>query len=218
LTEPVPTSRPLPGNVVRLTRSYQGIELYFPPLRTPGPALALALFGGACFIPGLFAAIAVAPLAAAGAAGMLAIWLMSIFILPFIAFGVLFVVLAVYLVANSLRVMVTDSEIRSLRRVFGIALRERRVPRADVAALDAVAVMRYRWPRDDVPFYSLVVRTKSGAGLSMQDAYRTRRLAQFRNRNLTVAESLRGDELMEQVKAEIVRAARIERLTEKGGD
>jgi hypothetical protein len=146
---------------------------------------------------------------------MLAIWLMSIFILPFIAFGVLFVVLAVYLVANSLTVMVTESEIRSLRRIFGIALRERRIPRADVAALDAMAVMRYRWPRDDVPFYSLVVRTKSGAGLTMQDAYRTGRLAQFRNRNVMVAESLRGEELMEQVRAEIVGAARLEHLPQQ---
>ena len=191
------------------------MELYFPPLRTPGAALALALFGLACFVPGFFAAIAVAPLAAAGAAGMIAIWLMSIFILPFIAFGVLFVALAAYLVANSLTVTITESEIRSSRRVLGIALQERRVQRGDIAALDAVVTLRYRWPRDDIPFYSLVARTRSGAGLTMPDAYRTGRLAQFRNRNVTVAESLRGEELMQQIRGEIVRAARIEHLPQK---
>jgi len=215
LIEPVPTP-PLPGNVVRLTRTARGIELHFPPLRTPAPALALALFGAAGFIPGLFAALAVAPLAASGAAGMMAVWLMSIFIVPFIAFGVLFIVLAVYLVGNSLTVAVTESEIRSQRRVFGILQRERCVRRTDVAALEAVAVLRYRWPRDDVPFYSLVVRTRSGAGLTLPEACRTGRLAQFRDRNVTVAESLRGDELMERIRTEIVRAARLEHVPGKG--
>ena len=217
VTELSPTPSPLPANVVRLTRTSQGIELYFPPLRTPGAASTLALFGLACFIPGFFAAVTVAPLADAGAAGMIALWLMAIFILPFIAFGVLFVALAVYLVANSLAVVVTASEIRSKRRLFGVALHERRVQCGDIAALDAVTQMRHRWPRDGMPFYSLVVRTKSGAGLTMREAYRTGRLTQFRNRNVTVAESLRGDELMGRVKREIARAARIEHLSAEAG-
>ena len=197
---------------VRLTRSYHGIEFYHPPLRAPAAAGALALFGVAGFIPGCFAAMAVAPLSESGAAGMLGIWLMSIFILPFVAFGVLFVAMAVYLVANSLTVSVTASEIRSLRRVFGIALRERRVARDDITALDAVAALRNRWPGVDTVYYSLVARTRSGAGLTMKEAYRTGRLAQFRNRNITVAESLRGEALMEQVKAEIIQAGRLEHL------
>jgi hypothetical protein len=186
-------------------------------MRTPGAAAALALFGAACLVPGFFAAIAVAPLAISGAPGLLAVWLMSIFILPFIAFGILFIVLALYLVGNSLTVAVTESEIRSQRRVLGIAQRARRVERADIAALDAVPVLRYRWPRDDVPFYSLVVRTKSGAGLTLRGAYLTGRLAQFHNRNVTVAESLRGDALMEQVRGEITRAARLPQLAARSG-
>jgi hypothetical protein len=208
---------PLPGTV-RLTRSLQGIELYFPPLRDPAAALMLALFGISCFIPGLFAAVAVAPLAESGPAGMLSIMLMSIFILPFIAFGLLFVMLAVYQVANSLTVRVTEAEIRSQRRVFGMALRERRVTHADIAALNAVAVLRHRKPRENVSYYSLVVRTGSGAGLTMPEAHRTGRLAQFRNRKVTVAESLRGEALMEQVKTEIVKAGRLEHLLQKRDD
>jgi hypothetical protein len=206
---------PLPGDVVRLTRFPQGIELYFPPLRTPGAALALALFGVACFIPGFFAAIAVTPLAESGPAGVLAIWLMSIFILPFIAFGVLFLALAVYQVANSLAVRVTEAEIRSLRRVFGIALRERRIANADIAALDAVTILRHRRPREEASYYSLVVRASGLGGLTMREARRAGRLAQFRDRNITVAESLPGEELMEAVKAEIVKVGRLERLVSR---
>jgi hypothetical protein len=83
------------SNGVYLTRLPDGIELYFSPFREAGAALWLGLFGMACLIPGLFAALALAPLAVSNAAGMIAIWLMSIFILPFIAFGMLFLTLAV---------------------------------------------------------------------------------------------------------------------------
>lgn len=199
-------------HAVRLTRSHHGLELYFPPLRNPGAALMLALFGVSCFIPGFFATIAVAPLSEYGPGGMIAIWLMSIFILPFIAFGLSFVALAVYQVANSLTVIVTDAEIRSQRRIFGIALRERRMLTADITALDALTSMRYRWPREEISYYNLVAKTKSGAGLTLMEAYRTGRLAQLRSRKVTVAESLRGEALMEQMKAEIIGAARLERL------
>jgi hypothetical protein len=102
------------GDGVYLTRHPQGIALYFRPFRRPGATLSLALFGIACLIPGLFAALALAPLVFSGASGMVAIWLMSIFILPFVAFGVLFVALAAYRLSNSLTVTVTASEIRSL--------------------------------------------------------------------------------------------------------
>jgi len=183
---PAGTPQPL-GNAVRLTRSHHGVELYFPPLRNPGAALMLALFGVSCFIPGFFAAIAVAPLSEYGPGGVIAIWLMSIFILPFIAFGLSFVALAVYQVANSLEVSVTATEIRSRRRIFGIALRERRVLTGDVSALDALTSLRYRWPREETSYYNLVARARSGAG-SMMEAHRTGRLALWRNRNVTVAE------------------------------
>lgn len=207
--------QPLPGNVVRLTRSLQGMELYFPPLRDPVAAAMLALFGISCFIPGFFAAVAVAPLAESGPAGMLSIVLMSIFILPFIAFGVLFVALAVYQVANSLTVRVTEAEIRSQRRVFGMMLRDQRVASANIAAIDAVAAVRYWWPREEIGYYNLVAKTKSGARLTMKEARRTGRLAQYRNRKVTVAEGLRGEALMEQMKAEIVHAGRLEHLAKR---
>ena len=190
---------------MHLTRLPQGIELYFPPFRRPAATLSLALFGIACLIPGLFAALALTPLVFSGASGMVAIWLMSIFILPFVAFGVLFVALAAYRLSNSLTVTVTASEIRSLRRILGFPLLEQRISRADVAALDAVASMRYRWRRSDAPFFSIVARTGSAAGMAMPP----------RNRNVTVAESLGGEELTEQVRAEIAAAARLEHLLQR---
>jgi hypothetical protein len=76
-------------------------------------------------------------------------------------------------------------------------LREQRVLNADVTALDAVAPKRYRWPRQEVPYFSLVARTRGSARSS-----------------ITLAEGLRGEDLLEQVKAEVVRAGRLEHLRE----
>jgi len=191
----LPQSRII-SNGVCLTRLSDGIELYFPPFRAAGAALSLGLFGLACLIPGLFAALAVAPLAVSDASGMIAIWLMSIFILPFIAFGVLFLALAGYRLTNSLKVIVTSSYIRTLRGFLGFPLWERRVIQGDISALDPVAAGRYRWLRDAVPLYDLVVRAKTSAG---------------RDWSITVAERLRGEDLMEQLRVEIAAAARLDR-------
>ena len=188
-----------------LNRTPDGIELYFPPCRAPAAALSLALFGVASLIPGLFAAIAVAPLSAAGAAGELALWLMSVFILPFIVFGVLFLGIAGYGLANSLTVVVTPTHVRTVRRILGLPLRERHVAQAEISALEAVATRRYRWLRDEVPLYDLVVTTKrvevpiAAAGTRSRTA------------SIKVAEALRGEELMEKVRTEIAAAARLDR-------
>jgi len=208
----VATPKPLPARTVRLTRTHQGIELYFPPLRAPAAALALALFGAACLVPGVFAAAAMAPASGSDSAGMVALWLMGIFILPFVAFGVVFITVAAYLLGNSLRVEVTESGIASVRSVFGLPLARRRVARADIAALEAVAPLRYRGLSREEPYYSLVVKTRSGTGLTMREAWRTRRLGQYRNRAVTVAESLRGEALVERVKSEIITAGRLAHL------
>jgi len=185
-----------------------GIELYFPPFRAPAAALTLALFGVTCLVPGVLAAVAVLPASGADSAGMVALWLMGIFILPFVAFGVVFIAVAAYLLANSLRVEVTGSGIVSARSVFGLPLAQRRVARADIAALDAVA-LRYRGLFREDAHYGLVVKTKSGTGLTLREAWRTGRLEQYRNRAVTVAEGLRGEALVERVRSEIIKAGRL---------
>ena len=119
--------------------------------------------------------------------------LMSIFIAPFVVFGVLFLGIAAYRLASSLTVVVTASYVHSVRRLLGFPLRERRLGQADISALEAVATRRYRWLRDEVPLYDIVVKTKAVAGASV-----------------TVAEGLRGEELMERVRAEIAAAARLD--------
>jgi hypothetical protein len=189
-----------PAAGYRLTRSGPELELYFPPLRAPAAAGSIALFGCACLAPGVFAALAVAPASSAGAAGMLGIWLMSIFILPFVAFGMAFLALAAYLLANSLTVSVTATEIRSLRRVFGLALAERRIACCDIARLTEVATLRNRWPGAKDVYYSLVATSRSG------------------KRRVTVAETLSRAALAE-ASAEIARAGRLAHaMMEQGGE
>ena len=195
------------GRGVRLARLPDGIELYFPPLRAPGAALSLALFGVACLIPGVFAAVAVVPLSASGAAGMLAIWLMASFIVPFIVFGVLFLAVAAYRLANSLTVVVTSTHALTVRRVLGIAVRKRHVAHADICALEAIPTRRYRWLRDRLALYDLVVRTRTGGGHAVQAALCA---GQSRQQDITVAEGLQGEELMETIRAEIATAARLD--------
>jgi len=202
----------LPANLVRLARSSRGLTLYFPPLRTPAAAFALALFGAACLTLALLAGIALAPLAYTGPAGVLAIWMMSIFLLPFAAFGVAFLALAAYQVANSLTVEVDASGLRSVRRVLGIATARRSVAREDVTAIDAIAVQRHRLPREAAAYYSLIARTRSGAGLTLAAALTSGRLADYRNRRIVVAESLRDEALMEEIRREVLLAARLEHL------
>src|SRR5688572_29738285 len=87
---------------VQITRTAEGVELYFPPFRMPEVALALAAFGViAAVIPGV-AVLALAPSAAANAASLLSATLIAGFVLPFLAFGVLFVALSFYMAANAL--------------------------------------------------------------------------------------------------------------------
>jgi hypothetical protein len=154
--------------------------------------------------------MAVAPLGGSGPAGMLALWLMSIFILPFIVFGVLFLAIAAYRLTNSLTVSVTPFELNTVRRVLGIAIKKRRVARAELLALEAVPSRRYRWLRDDDTYYDLVVKTKAGPppATAGGDA-RTCCPA------VTVAESLRGEKLMEAVKAEVAAAANLVQSAEE---
>ncbi|MBI3935466.1 MAG: hypothetical protein HY323_00675 [Betaproteobacteria bacterium] len=209
--EPAGPSGP-PRDVFRLVRTPLGIELYFPPLRNPGSALTIAGFGVACFAPALLAGYIVWPGQDADAGGWVAFWLMSIFVFPLAAVGALLVMLGTYLLANSLTVTVTESAITATRRVLGVRLSQKRVERADVVAIEPEVSLRLRTLRGETPYYSLALTTKSGASLTMREACRTGRLAQFAKRKLIVAESLPGEPLAERVRASIVDTARLHDL------
>jgi hypothetical protein len=139
---------------------------------------------------------------------MLALTLMSVFIVPFIVFGVAFLGLAGYQLANSLTVVITPTHVRTVRRVLGLPLGERHVAQGEISALETVPTRRYRWLRDEVPLYDLVVKTKSPGGEATASG------AQSRSASITVAEALRGEELMERVRTEIAAAARLDSSTQ----
>lgn len=127
---------------MQVSQTPHGIELYFPPLRTGYGPLALAFFGALCIIMPLLALPVLIP-AGTDAGGLLGIALIGIFIVPFPAFGAVFLVLAVDALANSLTVNVSPARISTVRRVFGIALRRRGIACTDIAAIELRPAPRY---------------------------------------------------------------------------
>jgi hypothetical protein len=91
--------------------------------------------------------------------------------------------------------------------VLGFPVRDRCLRRAEIAAFEVVAT-RNRWLWNARPLYSIVARTRTSADSNPQP----------RMRNVIVAERLRGEELMEQVRAEIAGAARLDHLPERRED
>jgi hypothetical protein len=128
-----------------MNHAAQGAEFYFPPLRAGLQPLALAAFGILCIVLPALAFLALVP-AGADARGLMSIVLVGIFIAPFPAFGAAFIVLAVYVLANSLTVRVDPAAISTVRRVFGIVLSRRRLEREQIAAIEAQPAPRYHNP------------------------------------------------------------------------
>jgi hypothetical protein len=128
---------------VQVNQTPYGIELYFPPLRTGYGPLALAFFGALCIIMPLLALPVLIP-AGSDAGGLLSAAVIGIFIVPFPAFGAVFVVLAVDALANTLRVNVSPARIVTVRRVFGIALQRHEIACADIAAIELRPAPRYQ--------------------------------------------------------------------------
>jgi hypothetical protein len=174
----------LPRDVVRLAHTHDGIELYFPPLRMPQTALALGMFGLLAIVLPAYATVALIPAGGSDAHGLLALVLIGSFVAPFLVFGTAFIALAIYMLGNSLTVRVSATTIGTVRRVFGIALRQREMQRADIAAIEPEIAARYQNAFAVEPCYRLVAQHRLGRG-----------------RGLVVAESLTGEPLMARVKA-----------------
>ena len=167
---------------VRVTRHDDGVELYFPPLRSIEAALPLAAFGAiAAAIPAV-AIAALLPSLLANAGTLLGAVLIASFVLPFFAFGAVFVALALYMVANALHVRITASAIDTARILFGVVVRRHHVVRGELTALEPQIASRYQGLFGGPPSYHLVARTSGG-------------------RRIVVAETLRGEAAMERVKA-----------------
>ena len=172
----------LPAKTVRVTRTPGGIELFFPPLRMPEVALPLALFGVIATTLPAFTIAALLP-SLAGATGLVSGVLLAAFVLPIGIFGAAFVLLALYMLTNALRVRADSEVVETARFLFGIVVRRRRIARSNIASLEAEIASRYQSLFSSEPVYQLVAR----------DAARSRRIV--------VAETLTGNAIMEQVKA-----------------
>jgi hypothetical protein len=173
---------------VRITRTPENVELYFPPMRMPEVALPLATFG---VIATLLPAVAIAALvpSLADATGMVSAVLVASFVLPFAMFGAAFVLLAVYMFCNALFVRVDLHGINTARVLFGFVIRRRKMPRGDIVAIEPEIASRYQSLFSSDPVYQLIAR----------DA---------RRRRVVVAETLKGESLMEELKALVANPMR----------
>jgi hypothetical protein len=177
------------GAGFRASRTADGIVLEFPVLRAPAAAMCLGAFSAIC---GLMPAIGLSALLSAESASAsmtLSLALIGGFAAPFILASVVFLVLAIYLRANSLRVEINADGIRTERRVFGRITRSRGIARGDVAEIEPRIGARYQNVFSSTPRYALIAK------------HRTERL-----NDVVVAEDLAGQALMVNVRSLICTA------------
>jgi hypothetical protein len=150
----------------------------------PEVALPLALFG---VIATTLPALAIGRLLPSleVPSGLLSAILMASFVLPFGLFGAAFVLLAFYMLSNALIVRVDADAIVTERVLFGIVARRRTILRSDITSIDAEIASRYQSLFSSDPVYQLVARDER------------------RHKRVIVAETLKGEALMNEVKAAI---------------
>jgi hypothetical protein len=179
----------LPARIVRVQPTADGIELYFPPFRLPQVALALAAFGAIACALALVGAAVMLESAMVSTAGVLGAVMMVGFVAPLGVFGLIFLGLAVYMLANALWVRVETGGIVTRRTLFGLVVSQGRLPREALAKIEPEIASRHQSLFSSQPVYQLV---------AWDARHRTR---------LVVGESLHGATLMERVKALIESAA-----------
>ncbi len=148
-----------PREVVRVTGTPSGIRLYFPPLRVWRFALRLGLTGIALLVPALIASIAFAPTGKYDAAALLTLVLTAAFVYPLLLFGAAFVLVALFAVSTSLTVDAGAHGMRAVRRVCGIKVRDRKLPRAAIAVLEQETATAPRG-LGGASFYQLIALTR----------------------------------------------------------
>jgi|GEM_PF-3490470 len=190
---PSPTSQaPLPRRIVRVSEGPEGLEFHFPPFRNRGAAAGYGAFGAVSIALPIAAAAGLGLADGPDAQGWVAMVLVGGFALPVLAFGVVFLALAVYLLANSLTVTAGPDRIVTVRRLFGLTLARRALSRTDIAAM--------------APLIAAQIQSKFSAEPRYQLIARSRRQGQA---DLVIAESLPGRAAMEQMAARIETATGI---------
>lgn len=138
--------------------------LTYAALRAPGGALSLGVFALLCGLMPALGLSALLPLDSANASAMVSLALIGGFAAPFMLASVVFAVLAIYLLANSLRVEVSASGIRTERRVFGRLTRLREIARDDVAEIEPRIGARYQNVFSATPRYALIAKHRIERG------------------------------------------------------
>ncbi len=169
-------------------RTASGITLEFPVLRVPGVALGL---GGFALLCGLMPALGLSalPLESANAAALLSLALIGGVAAPFILASLVFALLALYLIANSLRVEIDAQGVRSERRVFGRVTKLCAIARADIVEIEPRIGARYQNVFSSAPRYALVAKHCSAGG-----------------KDVVVAEDVLGQALMIELRSLICSA------------
>jgi len=180
------SAAPLPLTIVRVRQLRGAVELYFPPLRNRAAAAAFGAFGALSVALPVAAAVGLGLADRPGADGWLAMVLVGGFALPVLAFGVVFLALAVYLLANSLTVTIGPDHIAAVRSLFGLDLSRRALSCADIAAVEPLIAARFQSKFSAEPRYQLVARSRHPGQAA-----------------LVIAESLPGRAAMEQMAAQI---------------
>ena len=192
-----------PREIVRVAATPSGVTLYFPPLRAWRFALRLALFGIALLVPALIASIAFAPTGKHDAAAILTLVLTAAFVYPLVLFGAVFVLVAWFAVSTSLTIEAGAQSIRAVRRVFGIRVRDRALPRAAIAAIEQETTTAPRGLGGNT-FYRLVVLTLPTWNAS-NDGRR------YDVRRLVVADGIPDETLAQALEALISEHAQLNR-------
>jgi hypothetical protein len=130
-------------SAVRITPLDTCTELYFPPLRAPGSALMLGLFGVSCIVIGGAATSGLLHSGEVPAANFVALAFAGVFALPLVAVGLWFVVIAAWAAANSMTVEVRGAGLRVTRRVCGCAFARHEMRPDELTALELVPAPRY---------------------------------------------------------------------------
>jgi hypothetical protein len=193
--DPIPPQ--WPADLVRVSYTARGVRLHFPASRRWRLALRLGGIGMVLFLPSLYAAIAFAPASKSDAGAMLALALTAAVVYPVLAFGALFVLVALHAAASTLTVDVDANSISAARHCFGLPCSGRTLPVAQIAELKAEPAVAPRGLGGRGYYRLVAVPGQSSAG--KKPAAR-----------LTVADGIPDETLLEALKALIARYARLD--------
>lgn len=161
----------------------------------------MAAFALLCGLMPTLGLSALLPLESANAAAMLSLALIGGFAAPFILASLVFALLAIYLLANSLQVEIGVHGIHSVRRVFGRITKIRDIARSDIADIQPRISARYQNVFSSTPRYALVA--KHGTD---------------HHNDVIVGEDLCGQALMIEVRTLVCTAIGIKENESSGAD